>query len=153
MATTTLSEFRVDPVSGLKINRTANTLVKWNAFAAVVFLLVGGLFGLGIFHRQADPLAGYINFLDPDGNFLINLDDRARILDEPVRQLADMDQAILVDADIDKHAEGRDIGDNARQLHARLNIRDRMNPFRKSDRVKLLSRIAAGFGQFRPDVL
>ena len=48
MATTTLSEYRVDPVSGLKINRTANTLVKWNAFAAVVFLLVGGLFGLGV---------------------------------------------------------------------------------------------------------
>ena len=48
MATTTLSEFRVDPVSGLKVNRTANTLVKWNAFAAVVFLLVGGLFGLGV---------------------------------------------------------------------------------------------------------
>ncbi len=48
MATTTLSEFRIDPVSGLKINRTANTLVKANAFAAVVFLLVGGLFGLGV---------------------------------------------------------------------------------------------------------
>ncbi len=48
MATSTLSEFRVDPVSGLKVNRTANTLVKWNAFAAVVFLLVGGVFGLGV---------------------------------------------------------------------------------------------------------
>lgn len=48
MATTTMSDFRVDPVSGLKIHRTANTLVKWNAVAAVVFLLVGGLFGLGV---------------------------------------------------------------------------------------------------------
>ena len=48
MSTTTMSEYRVDPVSGLKINRTANTLVKWNAFAAVVFLLVGGFFGLGV---------------------------------------------------------------------------------------------------------
>ena len=48
MSTTTMSEYRIDPVSGLKINRTANTLVKWNAFAAVVFLLVGGLFGLGV---------------------------------------------------------------------------------------------------------
>ncbi len=48
MTTTTLSEFRTDPVSGLKVNRTANTLVKWNAFAAVVFLLVGGIFGLGV---------------------------------------------------------------------------------------------------------
>src|SRR3972149_3409466 len=46
MATTTMSDFRVDPVSGLKVNRTANKLVQWNAFAAVVFLLVGGLFGL-----------------------------------------------------------------------------------------------------------
>ena len=46
MATTTMSDFRVDPVSGLKIHRTANKLVKWNAFAAVVFLLVGGLFGV-----------------------------------------------------------------------------------------------------------
>jgi len=46
MATTTMSDFRIDPVSGLKINRTANTLVQWNAFAAVVFLLVGGLFGV-----------------------------------------------------------------------------------------------------------
>ena len=46
MATVTMSDFRVDPVSGLKIHRTANTLVKWNAFAAVVFLLVGGFFGL-----------------------------------------------------------------------------------------------------------
>ena len=27
MATTTMSDFRVDPVSGLKINRTANKLV------------------------------------------------------------------------------------------------------------------------------
>lgn len=48
MATTTMSDFRVDPVSGLKIHRTANKLVQWNAFAAVVFLLVGGLFGLGV---------------------------------------------------------------------------------------------------------
>ena len=48
MTTTTMSDFRIDPVSGLKINKTANTLVKWNAFAAVVFLLVGGFFGLGV---------------------------------------------------------------------------------------------------------
>ena len=33
MATTTMSDFRVDPVSGLKVHRTANKLVQWNAFA------------------------------------------------------------------------------------------------------------------------
>src|SRR5574340_13288 len=46
MATTTTADFRVDPVSGFKIHKTANTLVKWNAVAAVIFLLVGGFAGL-----------------------------------------------------------------------------------------------------------
>ncbi|MDD5299368.1 MAG: cbb3-type cytochrome c oxidase subunit I [Gallionella sp.] len=46
MATTTMSDFRVDPVSGLKVHRVANKLVQWNAFTAVVFLLVAGLFGV-----------------------------------------------------------------------------------------------------------
>lgn len=44
MATTT--DFRVDPVSGFNVNRTANKLVQWNMVAAFVFLLVGGLAGL-----------------------------------------------------------------------------------------------------------
>lgn len=48
MATTTMSDFRLDPVSGLKIHNKANMLVKANAFAAVVFLTVGGFFGLGV---------------------------------------------------------------------------------------------------------
>jgi len=48
MATTTMSDFRLDPVSGLKIHNKANTLVKANAFAAVVFLMIGGFFGLGV---------------------------------------------------------------------------------------------------------
>jgi hypothetical protein len=43
MATTTMSDdFRLDPVSGFKIHREANALVKANAFAAVVFLFIGG---------------------------------------------------------------------------------------------------------------
>jgi cytochrome c oxidase subunit 1 len=43
-----MSGFRIDPVSGLKIHNQANTLVKANAFAAVVFLMIGGFFGLGV---------------------------------------------------------------------------------------------------------
>jgi len=38
--------FRTCPTTGLKINRSAETLIKANAVAAVVFLAVGGLFGL-----------------------------------------------------------------------------------------------------------
>ncbi len=42
------STFRICPTTGLKVDRDAETLIKVNAVAAVVFLLVGGLFGLSI---------------------------------------------------------------------------------------------------------
>ena len=42
------SVFRICPTTGLKIDRDAQTLIKVNAVAAVVFLLIGGLFGLSI---------------------------------------------------------------------------------------------------------
>ena len=40
--------FRVCPDTGLKFHRPAETLMKANAVAAVVFLLIGGLLGLGV---------------------------------------------------------------------------------------------------------
>ncbi len=48
MTTTALSPFRVDVVSGLRLDLRASTLIKANAVAAVVFLLIGGLFGMGV---------------------------------------------------------------------------------------------------------
>ena len=44
--TTAQSPFRTDPLTGLRIDLTAQTLVKTNAVLAVVFLLVGGAAGL-----------------------------------------------------------------------------------------------------------
>ena len=41
-----MAEFRTCPDTGFKIDLAADKLIKWNAVAAVVFLLVGGLFGL-----------------------------------------------------------------------------------------------------------
>jgi len=45
---TSNSEFRICPDTGFKIDLSADKLIKWNAVTAVVFLLVGGLFGIGI---------------------------------------------------------------------------------------------------------
>jgi cytochrome c oxidase subunit 1 len=42
------SIFRICPTTGLKVDRSAENLIKANAVAAVVFLLIGGLFGLSI---------------------------------------------------------------------------------------------------------
>ena len=40
------AEFRTCPTTGLKVHRAAESLIKANAFVAIVFLLIGGLFGL-----------------------------------------------------------------------------------------------------------
>jgi cytochrome c oxidase subunit 1 len=41
-----MAEFRTCPDTGFKIDLAADKLIKWNAVTAVVFLLIGGLFGL-----------------------------------------------------------------------------------------------------------
>lgn len=41
-----MAEFRTCPDTGFEIDLAADKLIKWNAVTAVVFLLVGGLFGL-----------------------------------------------------------------------------------------------------------
>ncbi len=40
--------FRICPATGLRVHKPAETLIKVNAVAAVVFLAIGGLFGLGV---------------------------------------------------------------------------------------------------------
>ncbi|HET9694433.1 MAG TPA: cbb3-type cytochrome c oxidase subunit I, partial [Steroidobacteraceae bacterium] len=40
--------YRICPTTGLKVDRAAQSLIKANAVAAVVFLLIGGAFGLSI---------------------------------------------------------------------------------------------------------
>jgi len=45
---TAATNFRTCPTTGLKIDRSAENLIKANAVIAVVFLLIGGLFGLSI---------------------------------------------------------------------------------------------------------
>ena len=42
------NNFRICPDTGLKFHRPAETLMKLNAVAAVVFLMVGGFLGLGV---------------------------------------------------------------------------------------------------------
>ena len=52
------------------------------------------------------------------------LDHLVRVLHEPVGQLADMDETVLMHADIDEGAEGRDVGHGAFQHHAGFQILD-----------------------------
>lgn len=40
--------YRTCPDTGFKIDLSADKLIKWNAVSSVVFLLIGGIFGLGV---------------------------------------------------------------------------------------------------------
>ncbi len=40
--------FRTCPDTGFKIDLKVDTLIKWNAVTAIVFLMIGGVFGLGV---------------------------------------------------------------------------------------------------------
>ena len=42
------NEFRICPDTGLKFHRPAEALIKANAVAGVVFLLIGGVLGIGV---------------------------------------------------------------------------------------------------------
>ena len=41
-------KFRICPTTGLRVDLRAQTLIKWNAVAGIVFLAIGGLFGLSV---------------------------------------------------------------------------------------------------------
>lgn len=43
-----MAQFRTCPDTGFQIDLAADKLIKWNAVTAVVFLLIGGVFGLGV---------------------------------------------------------------------------------------------------------
>ena len=43
-----MAEFRTCPDTGFQIDLAADKLIKWNAVTAVVFLLIGGVFGLAV---------------------------------------------------------------------------------------------------------
>ena len=45
---TAQAQFRTCPDTGFKIDLAADKLIKWNAVSAVVFLLIGGIFGIGV---------------------------------------------------------------------------------------------------------
>ncbi len=60
-----------------------------------------------------------------------------------IGQLRDVDEAVLVDADVDEGAEGRDVGDHAFELHARLEILELAHVVAELGRLERGARIAA----------
>src|SRR5690554_3857248 len=64
----------------------------------------------GAAHGEGDAAAGEVHLGDGDLDLLAGLHDFRRVFDEGVGELADVHEAILVNAHIDEGAEGGDVG-------------------------------------------
>ena len=69
---------------------------------------------------ERDALGFGVGAEDFDFDDLAGFDGFGGVLDEAVGELADVDQAVLVDADVDEGSELGDVGDDAFEDHAGL---------------------------------
>ena len=124
---------------------------------AVVALAACTLVGLASLalgaHAQGDALAGGIDLKHGDEHALMDLDHLCGVLDELVRQLADMDQPVLVHADVHEGSEGCDIGHDAGELEPFLEVGNLVNALGEAEGLELFARVTARLGKLLLDVL
>ena len=74
----------------------------------------------------------------------MELDHLVGVFHVLISHLRDVDQSVLMDADVDERAEVGDVGHDARQLHALLQVVDGLNALCKLKLLNLLARVASG---------
>ncbi len=79
---------------------------------------------------------------------MLHFDDIGGIADEPLSQLADVDQPVLVYANIDKGAETGHVGYHPGQFHAHRQVFDPVDAGREVEWLKLLAGVPSRPGQF-----
>lgn len=114
------------------------------------FLLFEIRFG---FHGEGDAVPLEIDFGDGDLDLLTDFDGLVGVLDEVVGELADVDEAILVDAYVDEGTEGGDVGDDAGEFHADGEVGWFFHAVGEGEGLELAAGVAAWFREFRHDVL
>ena len=60
---------------------------------------------------------------------MAGLDDFVRVFDEFIRQRGNVDEAVLVHADVDEGAKGGDVGHDAFEDHVGLQVGERLDAF------------------------
>jgi hypothetical protein len=81
------------------------------------------------------------------------LDYIALLFDVAVGEFADVNEAVLMDADVDKGSELRDIGDDAFEGHAGLQAGVFFDVFFEGGGEEFVARVAAGLAEFFEDVV
>ena len=90
---------------------------------------------------------------DLDLHDVAGLDDVVGVGDEVLGQRGDVHEAVLVDADVDERAERGDVGDDALQDHARLEVAEGVHAVGEGGGLELGPRVAAGLLQLLEDVV
>src|SRR3546814_20305153 len=102
--------------------------------------------------RQRDAFARDVDLQHLHLDDVAGLDHLARILDVAVGQRGDVDQAVLVHADVDEGAEGGDVAHHSLEHHARAQVLDVLHAVGEARGLELGARVAAGLLQLLQDV-
>ena len=105
------------------------------------------------FHRQADPVPVRVDFQNLHAYLLVEVYHLVRVFDVVVGHLADVDEAILMHADVDKGSEGCDVGHDAVERHADAQVVDGADVLVKFKGFERFAWVAAGLVQFGEDVV
>ena len=108
--------------------------------------------GGGRFHRKRDPFARQIDRQHGNLYPLLQPHHLGGVLDEAVGQFAHVHQAVLMDPDVHKRPESRDVGDNAGKLHSRLQILQGRDALGELEGLEGLPRVPSRFGQLFENV-
>ena len=83
---------------------------------------------------------------------LMQFENLGRVGKMPDSHLGNMDEAVLLYSDVHEGSESRDIGDDARELHAVNKVVDRVNLVGEFKFRGALARVAARLPEFIDDV-
>ena len=103
-------------------------------------------------HAQRDALATEVNANDADAHVLMQADNLSGVGDVAVGQLGNVDETVLMDADIDKSSEVGDVGNDAWQLHAFTQVVDGLHAGVELKLLNLFAGVAPRLFQLVHDV-
>ena len=104
-------------------------------------------------HCQTDAIPIHVNLQHLHADLLVQMNYFVRVFDVMVSHLTDMDEAVLVHADVDEGAEGGDVGDDAVEGHPDAQVVDGADVLVELEGFKGLAWVTAGLVQLGEDVV
>jgi hypothetical protein len=101
---------------------------------------------------ESDAFGFKVGTEDLDLDDLAGFDGLGRLLDKTVGELADVDQTVLVDADVHEGSKLGDVGDDALKDHPGLNVGELADGLGEVGGDELVPWIATGLTEFFEDV-